>query len=474
MVIGLLGLAGCAGDLGGHPPATTDPLAVTTTVPVPAPPATDVLDPDDPDPDITDPASGLATRGVLGLADWPCPPGMPAEAVCHHLGVPVDATEPTGAVATLPVAVLPARTSPADGAVVVLADGPGRSGLAEVAAWAESPLRDHHDLVLYDQRGTGSAEPSLDCIERDNAFVDALQAAGDPRTEAAAVRYGLIVCRDRITSTGVDITEFDTEAASRDLTALRVALGYDRWDVLGQGAGSRVALAAVAAGADGIRSLVLDGVADGPTTFFDDPVAVATQILPTVVASCAAVPACDAAHPDLAAHLAAVLARPFNQVIDVTVDVGDGAGDRHLVLDRDDLLFGVVLLLTDPVALPTVPSVLDALATGDISVVPDLVRRSVATFTRRADAVSDTFSGTPDSDVPTLILGGAFDPVTPEAGMTEVARHLTRSTTVVFAHLGHGVIHDPCATTIALAFLADPAEPGDQGCTPGPRQPAWT
>ena len=43
------------------------------------------------------------------------------------------------------------------------------------------------------------------------------------------------------------------------------------------------------------------------------------------------------------------------------------------------------------------------------------------------------------SDVPTLILSGGFDPITPSEWGREVGRTLSRSTFVVFGSLGHGV-----------------------------------
>ena len=54
------------------------------------------------------------------------------------------------------------------------------------------------------------------------------------------------------------------------------------------------------------------------------------------------------------------------------------------------------------------------------------------------------------SDVPTLVLSGGFDPITPTAGAREVARTLSRSTFVELPSLGHGVSLEPgCPQDIA-------------------------
>jgi pimeloyl-ACP methyl ester carboxylesterase len=56
------------------------------------------------------------------------------------------------------------------------------------------------------------------------------------------------------------------------------------------------------------------------------------------------------------------------------------------------------------------------------------------------------------SDVPTLLLSGARDPVTPPEGADRVARGLTRSLHVVVPNGGHGV-GGACVGGLVLALL---------------------
>jgi hypothetical protein len=69
------------------------------------------------------------------------------------------------------------------------------------------------------------------------------------------------------------------------------------------------------------------------------------------------------------------------------------------------------------------------------------------------------------SDVPTLILEGEFDPVTPLAYAQEVAQHLNNSTVVEFPGVGHNVLAaSACASEIARAFIDDPSAKVDDAC----------
>jgi hypothetical protein len=79
------------------------------------------------------------------------------------------------------------------------------------------------------------------------------------------------------------------------------------------------------------------------------------------------------------------------------------------------------------------------------------------------------------SDVPTLILSGGFDPITPGAAAREVGRTLSHSTFVAFDGLGHGVAMEAgCPQSIAVAFLAEPAAPVDSACAATVPAPSFT
>jgi len=61
------------------------------------------------------------------------------------------------------------------------------------------------------------------------------------------------------------------------------------------------------------------------------------------------------------------------------------------------------------------------------------------------------------SAVPTLLLSGNFDWLTPPTWGREAARSLSASRHVVFRAQGHGVVvQDPCAARLRDAFIEEP------------------
>jgi len=64
--------------------------------------------------------------------------------------------------------ILYANNESAPDPVIYLEGGPGGSALSGVDTWAESSVRENNDFILLDQRGTGFSLPSLNCIEVEN------------------------------------------------------------------------------------------------------------------------------------------------------------------------------------------------------------------------------------------------------------------------------------------------------------------
>jgi pimeloyl-ACP methyl ester carboxylesterase len=68
------------------------------------------------------------------------------------------------------------------------------------------------------------------------------------------------------------------------------------------------------------------------------------------------------------------------------------------------------------------------------------------------------------SDVPTLVMAGEFDPVTPPAWGHHAAETLSRSYFFEYPGVGHGASAQECGREMMRAFWADPAVALDDRC----------
>lgn len=172
--------------------------------------------------------------------------------------------------------------------ILYLSGGPGDSAISELGSWMKSPLRQNRAIILLDQRGTGYSQPHLGCPELSELDWD--------DDILAAIRR----CRQRLTERGVDLSAYNSAASALDITLLRQALGYESWNLLGVSYGSRLALTVMRDQPEGLRSVVLDSVyPPNANAYTEQPYHIAAALL-SLFNGCKADPACNRYYPDLA------------------------------------------------------------------------------------------------------------------------------------------------------------------------------
>src|SRR5690606_10284606 len=72
-----------------------------------------------------------------------------------------------------------------------------------------------------------------------------------------------------------------------------------------------------------------------------------------------------------------------------------------------------------------------------------------------------------ESDVPTLVTSGAFDPVTPPAYGEMAAAGLSNAQSFVLANQSHGASVSTCGNRLVTSFFDDPERRLDSRCVDG-------
>jgi pimeloyl-ACP methyl ester carboxylesterase len=177
-----------------------------------------------------------------------------------RLRVPEDVNLPGAALVTLPVLRL-RSTSPRPGPpIIFLSGGPGNAGLTsargEIFPFLLS-LRSHADVIVYDQRGTGRSEPSLEVAGTVALPLDASLSSQAARARLITVAYDAVrAVRER----GVSLAAYTTAASVEDIEQLRRALGVERVALWGHSYGSHLALAYLSRYGARVDRVVLGGV----------------------------------------------------------------------------------------------------------------------------------------------------------------------------------------------------------------------
>ncbi|TYP87568.1 alpha/beta hydrolase [Blastococcus xanthinilyticus] len=482
------------------------------------------------DGDDTSPAP--TAGGVeLGACDFDVPAGVEIE--CGTLPVPADRDDPGAGEIQLAFGIIRSDAdSPAEDPVVYLSGGPGGSTLELVPqgfGQLYEPLTAHRDLVLVDQRGTGLTEPSLACDEYTSWVRESLGSDVSPEELAAQAVQSLDECRQRLVDEGVDFADYDSAASAADLEDLRVALGYDEWNLYGVSYGTRLAQAAMRDHPDGIRSVVLDSAYPVDADLYEETPGNAVRAMAALFATCAEDPACAAEYPDLEQRFSNLVDELNASPAPITV-VDPTNGQRvEDQLDGDSLVGFLFQTLYSTELIAHLPEVIAAADDGEFGTVGLLLgalsaqlelvsigqqlavqceeevafgsQEEVAAAAAEHPLVQGFFEGAPTlgpgvfdvcdswdagepgdgandpvtSEIPALVLAGELDPITPPSWGEELAEQLPNSYLVRFPSTGHGVLPSrDCAVRIAEDFLDDPRSEPETGCVDEVEPPAFT
>jgi pimeloyl-ACP methyl ester carboxylesterase len=189
-----------------------------------------------------------------------------SEAECAYFEVPENPDKPDGTKIKLHIAKVAAaaRKAAAD-PLIYIAGGPGQSGsdsYGQVAGGFSKLLEERH-LLIVDQRGTGLSN-ALKCNdEQSEAEYEALMGKGLPEaeleTEILSMQRGF--AKRCLSSLKADVKYYTTGVAIQDLEALRKAVNAPQLNLVGISYGTRVAQQYALRYPQSTRSLILDGVA---------------------------------------------------------------------------------------------------------------------------------------------------------------------------------------------------------------------
>jgi pimeloyl-ACP methyl ester carboxylesterase len=150
--------------------------------------------------------------------------------------VPENRADPDSRLIALPVVRIHAQSERPAEPIFRLQGGPGVTNMDFANA---SRFAENHDVVLVGYRGVdGSVR--LDCPEVESALRHSTDLLGEKSLRSYG--DGFRACADRLQADGVDLGGYTLAQRVDDLEAVRVALGYDRIDLLSESAGTRTAM----------------------------------------------------------------------------------------------------------------------------------------------------------------------------------------------------------------------------------------
>lgn len=408
-----------------------------------------------------------------------------------------------------------------DDPIVYLTGGPGAHATYYIKRFKDHGIRKHRDMYILEQRGIGHSDDFC-------AFYNTRKPeVGNAETFEEHLEAGLAAvadCAVNAAAHGVDLSGYNTFEIARDVKALRVALGFDQWNVWGISYGTILGQAYVKVDPEGIRAIALDAIvpldirgnawAWRSVKWYDRDLRKLDDL-------CRAQPDCARHYPDLGERIRqATLSVKDNPIVVEVKDTENFPSGKAYIF-TDVVAFLPFVFMYEQSNYPGLPGLIHAWADaverrdetlfkaiasvggafigssqgmanailcndGDAEVQAIAGREDIEEFPilgasiasaesyqRRADLCwefgmipRDAGEYAPvETDLPALLIEGDMDPITPPPLAKAILPGFSNGTYVEFPFAGHGPSRSvECAGDMLNAFFDDPTAAPDLSC----------
>ena len=422
-----------------------------------------------------------------------------------YLTVPERRDIPNNRSLKLAVAVLKCTAAaPAGDPVVYLDGGPGGSAIDKLSFWMRHPLLAKRDIILVDLRGTGHSTPGF-CPALGDTMVKLLSRDLTEEMYISEYTKAAEACKQDLLKRGIDLRAYNSTESAADIAELMPLLGFRTWNILSASYGTRVALILMRDHPEGIRSVVLDSPVPFRVDYFDRNTSNFSEALNRICRKCEADPACKQAFPDMRRSVDELIQDYEKHPLTLSVPDTRFANGRFVVNGQDVMLL-MQQALYDTRVMPLLPLLIDQLRKRNGPLIVNFLQlfssqtsgidygtyycvmcnetmpvNSLAGFDRDAAASPRMLGGlvnyraeyfvcqswniggvdppghdTLSTQIPSLILSGEMDPITPPGNGRLLQPGLNHSFLMELPMGGHALSFEDNLLSPIAGFIDNP------------------
>ncbi|MFT5637014.1 MAG: pimeloyl-ACP methyl ester carboxylesterase [Cognaticolwellia sp.] len=416
--------------------------------------------------------------------------GIRQQVQCGTYVAPENYDKPDGAKIDINFVVLPAIDNSTEKLpLMFLAGGPGQAA-AELSAQIYrgfSEIRKTRDLILIDQRGTGKSHP-LQCEE-------SLEV--DPYTSLPE-DFTIADIEQCIAQLKGDLSQYNSENAIRDFDAVRAVLGHQQVHIYGGSYGTRAGLVYMRMFPTSLKSVVLDSVGpiEVPIGLFGKSV---EQSFIKLIENCQNEESCATQYPELAKEFTAITNKLSQAPVTVEIAHPRLGTKTAFSISKDKFISSIQMQLYSMETRSLVPLLIHQAYLGNYMPLAGIIAQSesgmgiyiglhfnivcnedfpkISADMKAVDADNNFAKGmslvmigkacaawptyqpsadfyqTVTADIPTLIMSGELDPVTPASNGEKSHVNLPNSHHIISKNNAHIVASTTCGIKIVNEFL---------------------
>ncbi|MFY0631430.1 MAG: alpha/beta fold hydrolase [Flavobacteriaceae bacterium] len=385
--------------------------------------------------------------------------------------------------------VIPALKQSGKPPIVFLQGGPGGSSLFWSSYWLNNPLREEHDIILFDQRYTGFSQSY--CSWASESLLELARKDMSLQEEVSAIKEIAKRCRKEFIDNGIDIKTISTTENVEDLEALRKEIKADKMILLGGSYGTRLGLKYLQKYQENVSASILTGAFPPSVSLHNNLMENFESSLKYLVNLCENDENCNSKYSDLtavhSANIASLQKSPFKV----------NFNNRDFYLNTQDYLLILQQMLYSKQTAQLIPKYIYSIQnknqetirigiSNTINAISGLnpgafwgyltnePKEQIMTHKLYSKNRSSGFSFfIPNSDIfkswggiynndsieflkhiktPTLMVNGNLDPITPTKDARLIVENMPNSQLLEFPFDGHGVFNN-CFFNSVLKFL---------------------
>jgi pimeloyl-ACP methyl ester carboxylesterase len=435
-----------------------------------------------------------------------------------YLEVLENREKPEGNTIKLPVYIFKSRSkTPKKDPIIYTVGGPGSSTMRSAQYMKYYQYLDDRDFILFEQRGTQFAQPSLDCPE----WSEAVYMSNLPQTTKAEsdslFRNAALQCRERLVANGIDLNQYHTNATAADIEDLRTVLKIEEYNLLTISYSTKIAQVLLRDYPKSIRSVVMDSPLPIEVNYDEESVGNLLEVVENLLSDCEADATCAQKYPNIKSRFFDYLRDKTENPLQVEVTNPTTGTLETFSLQGKDLI--TIFTATNSNTVASVPNEIQKVLDNDLSSVKETLEslfQKPAQFTGSGrgmrlsvwcaeeypfnsqkviaaekinhpevkglspvvfeSEICELWNVKPvlsienepvTSDVPVLFLSGEYDNETPVKWAAAMHQNFPNSFHFIFKGWKHTVTtnwSNPCGMEVANAFFNNPNAAPNLAC----------
>ena len=433
-----------------------------------------------------------------------------------YLEVLENRNKPNGNTIQLPVYIFKSRSkNPKSDPILYTVGGPGYTSMRTSQYMKYYRYLDDRDFILFEQRGTQYAQPSLDCPEWSNAIYESNLPDFDTTKTDSLFQSAAKECSERLRKTGIDLNSYTTNQIAADINDLMNVLGIEEYNLLTMSYSTKIGQVLIRDYPHKIRSVVMDSPLPLEVNFDEESVNNLLETVDKLFADCETDTNCNTSFPNIKSRFIKYLEDKTNNPLEVKVENPENGNLETFYLKGADLINVFSSARTGDV--PNIPFEMNKILNNDLSSVkqqlqsifqnpgggigtgmrlsvwcaeenpfnsqekialetskyPALKGLSPATYDNEVckiwgvEKVSELENEAIKSNIPVLLISGEYDELTPVKWAEAMNKNLTNSYHMIFKGWKHGPTtnwSNPCGMQAANDFFNNPTKKPNPNC----------